>query len=399
MSTFLLGNARVAENSEIMGWAIDPTAPERPVSLILMVDGRETARLNADLPRPDLTDKVPRTDVGFSHTLPDLPQGAECFLFDESNGAGLAPGPQVIPKAPTRRVAPRFTEGELTLEETRHGWFLLNAKDAGVDKTLLDLGEYAEAELAVLAATIDPTHHVIEAGANIGALAIPLAKLLRDDAQLFAVEPQIGVFTRLNAAIALNAADNIVPIWAALGEAQGQLEVPFTDERRHYSSGGVRVDRDSKGQPVPLTTIDHLRVDFCRGKPIGLIKIDVEGAEAAVLEGAENTIQTDRPVIYVETRDRTAYRALRNLVDPLGYMVFWHAADLYQPDNHKGNTTDRYAGQGVNSNVLALPIEKCDRLGGLNDPYLVPTGSQSEFWPPGSFPEKIRPRIEAWQRL
>ena len=87
------------------------------------------------------------------------------------------------------------------------------------------------------------------------------------------------------------------------------------------------------------------------------------------------------------------------LLYPLGYMVFWHAADLYQPDNHKGNPTDRYAGQGVNSNVLALPIEKCDRLGGLNDPYLVPTGSPSEFWPPGSFPEKIRPRIEAWRRL
>ena len=400
----LEGNFRVAENNELVGWVIDPDQPERRIELMLMVDGDERARVPVGLPRPDLTTRLAHTEVGFSVNLDPLKprQAAEIRLVDCATQAAVPPDRIRLAPPPKARVAPVFhpqagAASDLVLRETRHGWMLLNTRDAGVDKTLLDLGEYAESELQVMARLLPPNSDVIEAGANIGALALPLSRLIDPEARVIAIEPQIGVFSRLNTTLALNAVGNVVPVLAAVGDREGRAQVPFLDERRHHSSGGVRVDLASVGQPVPLTTIDALRDLFGEGRPTGLIKIDVEGAEQAVFDGALATIRANRPSIYAEVRERDAYALMRSVLDPLGYQVFWHAADLYRADNYNENAHDHYAGQGVNSNVILAPPERAAALQGLSDPYLVPAGDAEEFWPPERFPERIRPRIHAWQ--
>jgi FkbM family methyltransferase len=57
---------------------------------------------------------------------------------------------------------------------------------------------------------------------------------------------------------------------------------------------------------IPILTLDSLSFD----EPVRLLKIDVEGMEFDVLEGAAALIQKDRPLLYIECRDE---RSLRNL--------------------------------------------------------------------------------------
>jgi hypothetical protein len=61
-----------------------------------------------------------------------------------------------------------------------------------------------------------------------------------------------------------------------------------------------------RGEPVRAVTIDSLVADDQRR--VTLIKVDVQGAEAVVLAGAERTIATHRPALFLEVDDRTLRR-------------------------------------------------------------------------------------------
>ncbi len=67
---------------------------------------------------------------------------------------------------------------------------------------------------------------------------------------------------------------------------------------------------------VPVRSLDSLAI----AGPIGLLKIDVEGAETAVLRGAQATIEQWLPDIVVEAGDTPAFRAVAGLLLNCGYV-------------------------------------------------------------------------------
>lgn len=72
---------------------------------------------------------------------------------------------------------------------------------------------------------------------------------------------------------------------------------------------------------VQLETLDSLNL-----RPVGLIKIDVEGHELSVLRGALGTIERDHPTILVEAEERHrpgAVASVQDLLSSLGYRGFF----------------------------------------------------------------------------
>ena len=66
---------------------------------------------------------------------------------------------------------------------------------------------------------------------------------------------------------------------------------------------------------IPLTTLDALARAGTLGKrPIGLIKIDVEGMEEAVVEGALETIRLHLPILSVELPNKTELKRVADLL-------------------------------------------------------------------------------------
>ncbi len=70
--------------------------------------------------------------------------------------------------------------------------------------------------------------------------------------------------------------------------------------------------------PCKEISVQTKPLDEFNFKDVGLIKIDVEGAEDAVLDGAINTIKNNMPVIIIELEDRHSIGTLQRNIKKLG---------------------------------------------------------------------------------
>jgi FkbM family methyltransferase len=138
-------------------------------------------------------------------------------------------------------------------------------------------------------------HTVIEAGANAGAYTVLFARWVGPRGRVYAFEPVPAIAGLLAGQLRLNGvADRVTIVPSALGAAQGTTAL--------LAPGWAGINRAPVSQreaavaiEVPVTTIDA----FCARERIvpDLIKIDVEGAELAVLQGARNTIASSPAVL------------------------------------------------------------------------------------------------------
>lgn len=149
----------------------------------------------------------------------------------------------------------------------------------------------AEAPLAAWAkANLPADAVVLDVGGNIGLTALLLAGLCPDgEVHAFEALPRNAGYLRQN--VRLNEQRNCTVVEAAVGDTIGRAAVSG-------SGSAAQVAPDASGD-VPLTTLDSYagqrgmtRLDF--------IKIDVEGYEPAVLEGAAGLIERFRPPILME---------------------------------------------------------------------------------------------------
>jgi FkbM family methyltransferase len=127
---------------------------------------------------------------------------------------------------------------------------------------------------------------VMDVGANVGAYTLLFATWAGSAGRVFAFEPSVGSRAGLERHLHLNGLSNRVSVRAeAVGAISGT--VAFRDTGTDGDNGIVIVPQDD-ARVVPSVSLD----DFCAAHRLvpDLIKIDVEGAELAVLRGARRTI-------------------------------------------------------------------------------------------------------------
>lgn len=234
------------------------------------------------------------------------------------------------------------------LVAARHGHLLINRHDIYIGRSIRELGEFSEGEVDLFRQVLRPGALVVEAGANIGAHTVPIAKLIGPTGHLWAFEPQRIVHQTLCANIALNSLTNVTALWAAVGREAGQLLVPTIDYARDNNFGGLGLEGRTQGEPVSVLTIDSLRLPR-----LDLLKADVEGMEQAVLEGARATIERCQPLLYVENDREEKSAGLLACLQAMGYVAYAHAPPLYSPSNYFGETNNPF-GNIISMNVLAI---------------------------------------------
>jgi len=152
------------------------------------------------------------------------------------------------------------------------------------------------------ASKIKPINYVVDVGANIGATAL-VFHLAFPNASILALEP-----SKVNYAYLEHNAKPwpwIMPL--NVGEyykkCHLKLAMPSVEQRpdvaRWQSNGGL-LSIYGKGGCQESIEVD--RLDDIVTAPVDLLKIDVEGAEMAVFEGAKRIIAEDRPILIVELR-------------------------------------------------------------------------------------------------
>lgn len=175
---------------------------------------------------------------------------------------------------------------------------------------------------AVLESFIVPGTAVIDAGAHIGTHTLAMARVAGRDGHVFAFEPQKKLYRELVWNLRANRIGNVTPLRIAVGDGPARI---VEMDRDPGNEGGASIGEG--GDAVELRTIDSF--GFRR---VSLIKIDVEGFERYVLDGAVRTIAADHPVLVVEIRGgsdydtadddtRAAIEATTARMRTLGYVV------------------------------------------------------------------------------
>ena len=221
------------------------------------------------------------------------------------------------------------------LKRCRYGTMVYPANDLYIGRSLDLYGEFSEGEVALFRRIVKPGDTVLDIGANIGAHTIPLAQLAGRTGHVVALEPQRLLYYCLCGNVVMNNLNNVDCRQAAAGAAAGLLSVPELDYDAEQNFGGLDLRHEYTGLAtynVPVTPIDDLGLQRCN-----LIKIDVEGMEKEVLQGAAATIRQCKPILYVEDDRPDKSAELRGVIHELDYVLYQHRPPYFNPANLSNN--------------------------------------------------------------
>lgn len=173
-----------------------------------------------------------------------------------------------------------------------------------------------EPEAAALDGLVGPGGVCVDVGAEYGLYTFVLAGRVGPAGRVYAFEPLPGPRRFLVALARRLGAGNVQVREVALGETRGTatLSLPrrrglpvhgraFLVDRAHHYGPNTEFSGDEVRVSVAVSTLDDV-VDGLGLQRLDLVKIDVEGAEPAVLRGASRTIARLQPAFLVEIEDR-----------------------------------------------------------------------------------------------
>ncbi|HLH77334.1 MAG TPA: FkbM family methyltransferase [Candidatus Binataceae bacterium] len=168
--------------------------------------------------------------------------------------------------------------------------------------------------------------NVYDIGAHVGFYSLLFSKLVGPAGAVWAFEPCAANVVHLADHLRLNEIRNVTVIQAAVGAGGGLTG--FTT--RAPSSSQNRVDPTCRELLLPQVALDQLELPAPN-----LIKMDVEGAESQVLQGASRLLASSRPIIFIalhsegERQNCAALlrRACYKLYDLFGSQSDWIQSD------------------------------------------------------------------------
>lgn len=227
------------------------------------------------------------------------------------------------------------------LVQGRDGLFLVNRHDQYISSAMQTYGEFSRLEFDLFQQILRPGDSVIEVGANMGSHTVGLSQHVGPQGFLMAFEPQPPIFQILCANIALNDLLHVECFPFAVGHEPGVIKIPPIDYTKHNSFGSLSmIPASSEGSE---RDVQQVRLDdMYRRERLNLIKIDVEGMEKDVLQGAQEIISRHRPFLYVENDRVEKSDELIEYIRSLDYRLWWHIPLLFSKTNFRNKAENIY---------------------------------------------------------
>ena len=186
---------------------------------------------------------------------------------------------------------------------------------------------YGSWEPEVVRSIQDHVHsgtRVLDIGAQSGFYSLLLSRLVGPAGTVFAFEPLPANFRILEENLRLNSIQNVMIRREAVSDFSGNISFDFPREEVSLIAGPLLPSDNLGTFQVPAISLD----EFVRqtGGPIHFIKMDVEGAETAVLRGAVQTLKAFHPSMVVELHYDLPQDGLHpaiTLLQELGYQIEW----------------------------------------------------------------------------
>jgi FkbM family methyltransferase len=169
---------------------------------------------------------------------------------------------------------------------------------------LREMGEYLE-DLH-----LNNLSTVIDIGAHVGVVSMTYAR--RYGCRVYAYEPNPDNYRRLVANIQANGLDNLITAYHRAVTGNGRFVTISSDER---NSGGAMIYTNG-GMRVPSVTLADCI--SAAGGSVDLLKIDCEGAEYEIFDGADlRTIRAIRGEFHGKEKARELFERVRQQVNDI----------------------------------------------------------------------------------
>ncbi|MDY6803706.1 MAG: FkbM family methyltransferase [Cyanobacteriota bacterium] len=215
--------------------------------------------------------------------------------------------------------------------------FEISGKNIGPALSHVTGNFYELKELETIDKHIRAKDVIVDVGSNAGNHLVYFAKILKAG-KIIPIEFHPETIELLKRHIALNEIENadLSKLGCAVGKERGEfmlVEHPANDlcltevfvSDRHNNSYQDLGDKNTKIEIIPLDELIDEKVDF--------LKIDVEGLEMDVLQGARNLFGKFRPDAMVEVK-KANQKSFFNLLEKMGYRVveevkYWSYSNFY----------------------------------------------------------------------
>jgi FkbM family methyltransferase len=169
--------------------------------------------------------------------------------------------------------------------------------DISLDPEFLRSGTSWEHELTALSLAVRPGDLIVDVGASFGYLTCYLAHLAGPSGTVHAIEPSTAMFSLLIENARRNGHRAVRASRVAVGSAAAEatLWLSSTNLGRH-SLHRANVPGLAGQELVQQLTMDEYWRTELGGRPVGLLKVDVEGSELAVLRSAQSMLRSTREV-------------------------------------------------------------------------------------------------------
>lgn len=190
--------------------------------------------------------------------------------------------------AMVRRVSVNCGENGILIKSAV-GYILCPPSDFQMVACLLDTGDLERGTRILVERLVRPGDTIVDVGANIGLFSLAAARKMNQQGHIYAFEPLPATadFARKN--VDLNGFSSFVTVTqVAVSNKPGEAELYLGPCSGHHSLYPLTtIERENK-VVVPVVTLDQTLSEI---PSINLLKIDVEGAELDVLDGAANAVK------------------------------------------------------------------------------------------------------------
>jgi FkbM family methyltransferase len=192
-----------------------------------------------------------------------------------------------------------------------------NGRDGyGVGFKILNESSYEFSEISIGSFVLDSRRKffgdgvvAVDCGANVGTHTVDWARQMTGWGSIIAIEAQERIYHALAGNVAINNCFNARLIHAVAGDRNGMAKIPNPNYLVPTSFGSLELKPakrpESIGQQIDYSDVNMvpvraITIDSLALRRLDLLKIDVEGMECEVLEGAKRTIRQSLPVVIVE---------------------------------------------------------------------------------------------------
>ncbi len=187
---------------------------------------------------------------------------------------------------------------------------------------LQEQGDWFEDEIEFLREYLREGMDIIDIGASYGVYTLTAALLTGDKGHVYSFEPTSSVFSCLKRSKEANQTPNLHLFKKALSDNEGVSNLSLNPNPEMNSLSPDGADKESGTEEVKVTTLDS----FCKKNSIkgtDFIKLDAEGKEVEIINGARKSLASFSPLIMYEIKHGETYNNdLTETLQELGYYSY-----------------------------------------------------------------------------